>query len=369
MIPIAALFSSSRGHRLFYLRLLHSYLAVSADDRALVWIAPPDDEGLEAASSQGIVGIVHRWWPGDGRKRPNSLRTRLRLLRDVRRSAPDVSEAAHSSTAGDVRQFVIPDGDEWLIASTLFSVACRLARHRVKIVLLLMRPSPPSFVKRFGKRVSGTIARRVGLRVLTLTHAGVATPAPHQLVDPVERLVHEPPRDSRQALGLSTEKRYIVLIGRIAEYKHIHKWLPLLASRVKPGCSILVVGEPETLVIQRDIERISESFPTVEIRLSYVPTLDFHRYINAADGVIIPHDLGTPSGVRAHAKAYGVDFFDLPSFSTRNGVFAKEFESWQSSCAAAARSPFRTPASNPLMFASRLLDGALTDRDGTKSGQ
>jgi len=110
--------------------------------------------------------------------------------------------------------------------------------------------------------------------------------------------------DARHCLGLSEDVPVLLYFGLIRPYKNV----PALVETFRAldlDARLLVVGNPWSDAIEREVRAACGDDDRIRTVLEYVPDDEIQRYMRAADAVVLPFDSVLTSGSAVLAMTFG----------------------------------------------------------------
>lgn len=95
--------------------------------------------------------------------------------------------------------------------------------------------------------------------------------------------------EARAALDLDPEAPVLLYVGRIRRYKNVPHLVRTFRQWEHPEARLLVVGNPVSSALRRDIEAAADADERIRLTLRFVPDEAMQRYLNAADLVVLPY--------------------------------------------------------------------------------
>jgi glycosyltransferase involved in cell wall biosynthesis len=123
---------------------------------------------------------------------------------------------------------------------------------------------------------------------------------------------------ARELLGIAPDARVLAFVGQIRPYKRVAELVRAFREVPDPHAVLLVAGRPLTAEYGETIQAAAAGDPRVVVRTELVPVPDMHRYLNAADLVVLPYRETLNSGAAILALS-----FDRPVLGPQQGAFAE----------------------------------------------
>lgn len=188
----------------------------------------------------------------------------------------------------------------------LYATICRLARknHKTRCIALVhnMFPHEKSFLDRlfapcFVRSQDGFVA--LSESVVEQIHGLTIAPAvasPHPVYDHYGAQMTK--ADACAALGLDTDKDYLLFFGLVRAYKGLDWLLDAMKEVKNDRLRLLVAGEfyEDEEKYKAQIERNGLKDKVI-LRNEFIPDADLRKYFGAADLIVQPYKSATQSGV------------------------------------------------------------------------
>jgi beta-1,4-mannosyltransferase len=94
---------------------------------------------------------------------------------------------------------------------------------------------------------------------------------------------------ARTGLGLGDGDIVFLYFGMIRPYKGVRRMADAFRKLQNPRVRLLIVGEPASEQIRRELRRFCESDSRIRAFLQFVPAKDIQIYMNASDVVVLPY--------------------------------------------------------------------------------
>ena len=111
--------------------------------------------------------------------------------------------------------------------------------------------------------------------------------------------------EARLDLGYGEDESVFLFFGQIKPYKGVFHLLETFKSIDDPDYRLLVVGNPSTESIERELRERSAGDDRIRSVLRFVPDEEIQRYMNAADAVVLPYTQVTTSGSAILVMSFG----------------------------------------------------------------
>lgn len=111
--------------------------------------------------------------------------------------------------------------------------------------------------------------------------------------------------DARASLDLDGDETVFLYFGRIRAYKNVPALVSAFSRLERDDVRLLIVGNPASEAIARDIEVRCEGDDRIKTVLEFVPEDEVQRFMNAADVVVLPFEDVLSSGSTLLAMSFG----------------------------------------------------------------
>jgi beta-1,4-mannosyltransferase len=111
--------------------------------------------------------------------------------------------------------------------------------------------------------------------------------------------------EARAKIGLEDRDIVFLYFGMIRPYKGVLRMTDAFRKLHNPRVRLLIVGEPASEAIRRELRRFCESDRRIRAFLKFVPDEDVQLYMNAADVVVLPFQDILTSGSALLAMSFG----------------------------------------------------------------
>ena len=101
--------------------------------------------------------------------------------------------------------------------------------------------------------------------------------------------VHVSKRAARERLGVAQEAEVLLHFGQIRKYKNVPHLVRTFRELDGENVQLLVVGNPRTPRLRREIEEAAQGDSRVHLHLRFIPDEDLQRYFAAADVAVLPY--------------------------------------------------------------------------------
>lgn len=112
-------------------------------------------------------------------------------------------------------------------------------------------------------------------------------------------------QESRAMLGLGERDIVLLYFGTIRPYKGVLRMTETFRKLQNPLVRLLIVGEPKSEAIKKELLKHCESDGRIRTFLKYVPATEVQIYMNAADVVVLPFQDILTSGSTLLAMSFG----------------------------------------------------------------
>jgi len=111
-------------------------------------------------------------------------------------------------------------------------------------------------------------------------------------------------KEAQEELGYDDEAVFL-FFGQIKPYKGVTQLADTFTSIDEPNYRLLIVGNPSTDAIKRELEERVAGDDRIRTVLEFVPDEEIQLYMNAADAVVLPYTEITTSGSAILVMSFG----------------------------------------------------------------